>query len=82
MKPQTKVGILFVAAILMVVAFALALGSFQPFASSRELKVAYNFAGGIDVGSPVRVMGIKVGKVKSIAFDPDFKMPETGDRCR
>ena len=82
MKPQTKVGILFVIAIAMVVAFALALGTFQPFTSARELKVAYNFAGGIDVGSPVRVMGIKVGKVKSIAFDPDFKIPDTGEEVK
>jgi phospholipid/cholesterol/gamma-HCH transport system substrate-binding protein len=35
----------------------------------------YNFAGGIEEGSPVRVMGIKVGKVKEIKFDPSFKMP-------
>lgn len=37
--------------------------------------VAYNYAGGIEVGSPVRVMGIKVGKVKDIQFDPNFKLP-------
>jgi phospholipid/cholesterol/gamma-HCH transport system substrate-binding protein len=75
MKPQTKVGLMFLGAIALVVAFALALGSFEPFSSSRQIKVAYNFAGGIEVGSPVRVMGIKVGKVKSIDFQPDFKMP-------
>jgi phospholipid/cholesterol/gamma-HCH transport system substrate-binding protein len=33
----------------------------------------YNFAGGIEVGSPVRVMGIKVGKVTRIDFMPDYK---------
>ena len=63
MKPQTKVGIMFITAAVMVVVFAFALGVFQPFSNSNEVKVAYNFAGGIEVGSPVRVMGIKVGKI-------------------
>lgn len=82
MKPQTKVGILFVVASVMVVVFAYALGILQPFSNSYELKVAYNFAGGIEVGSPVRVMGIKVGKVRSIKFEPDFKMPESGEEVK
>lgn len=75
MKPQTKVGIMFLVALVMAVIFAFALGSVQPFSNSRELRVAYNFAGGLEVGSPVRVMGIKVGKVRSIVFEPEFKMP-------
>ncbi|MBX3020587.1 MAG: MCE family protein [Bdellovibrionales bacterium] len=82
MKPQTKVGILFLGALVMLVIFAFALGSLQPFSNSYELKVAYNFAGGIEVGSPVRVMGIKVGKVRSIDFEPEFKMPTTGEEVK
>lgn len=75
MKAETKVGIMFIAAILMVVAFAYFLGILNPFSNTYPLTLAYNFAGGIEVGSPVRVMGIKVGKVKAIHFSPDFKMP-------
>lgn len=82
MKPQTKVGILFLSAIAMVIVFAFALGSVQWLSGAKELRVAYNFAGGIEVGSPVRVMGIKVGKVKSIQFEPDFKMPDTGEEVK
>ncbi len=73
---------MFLAAIVLVVIFALALGSLNPFSNSHELKVAYNFAGGIEVGSPVRVMGIKVGKVRSIDFEPTFKMPESGEEVK
>lgn len=76
MKPETKVGLLFISAICLVVAFAYLLGAVDPFARTHELDLAYNFAGGIEVGSPVRVMGIKVGKVKSITFDPYM---ETGN---
>lgn len=82
MKPQTKVGLMFLGALAMVVVFAFALGTLSPFSNSFELKIAYNFAGGIEVGSPVRVMGIKVGKVKSIDFEPNFKMPETGEEVK
>ncbi len=82
MKPQTKVGILFLVALVAVVAFGYALGTFSFLASGKELRVAYNFAGGIEVGSPVRVMGIKVGKVRSIDFQPDFKMPTSGEEVK
>lgn len=75
MKSETKVGVLFIAAFLLAVAFAYFLGAISPFSNAYELNVAYNFAGGIEVGSPVRVMGIKVGKVRSISFLPDMKMP-------
>ena len=75
MKAETKVGLLFLASVAMVAIFAFYLGALNPFSGSNELTVLYNFAGGIEVGSPVRVMGIKVGKVKSIEFDPSAKAP-------
>jgi phospholipid/cholesterol/gamma-HCH transport system substrate-binding protein len=74
MKSETKVGLMFVATIAMVLIFAYYLGAINLFSNQLKLTVAYNFAGGIEVGSPVRVMGIKVGKVKAIHFDPEFKM--------
>lgn len=73
MRVEARVGLLFLAAIAMVVAFVWYLGALNPFANEYELRVGYNFASGIEVGSPVRVMGIKVGKVKSIDFDPEMK---------
>lgn len=75
MKPEAKVGLMFIAALGGLLLFALALGVVNPFSTSKEVVVAYNYAGGIEVGSPVRVMGIKVGKVKGIQFDPDFRLP-------
>lgn len=73
MKVETKVGLLFVAAIAMVATFAWYLGVLNPFSQANEIWVGYNFAGGVEVGSPVRVMGIKVGKVTAIEFDPNMK---------
>lgn len=75
MKSEAKVGILFLASVALVASFAYFFGFLTPFKSSKDLNLLYNFAGGIEVGSPVRAMGIKVGKVKEIEFKPDFKAP-------
>lgn len=73
MKPikwsnEVKVGILVASTLVLAVGFAWLLGIQSPFQSTIDFYVTYNFAGGIEVGSPVRVSGIKVGKVKEIAF--------------
>ncbi len=65
---EAKVGALVLATAALAVAFAWVVGINNPFARSMEFYVTYNFAGGIEVGSPVRVSGIKVGKVESIEF--------------
>ena len=75
MKPEVKVGVMFLVAVALVIGFAYYLGALNPFSDSYELNIAYNYAGGIEVGSPVRVMGIKVGKVQEITFEPEGKMP-------
>lgn len=76
MKIETKVGLLALAAIILIVTFAYMMGLVSPFSNTRELNVMYNYAGGIEEGSPVRVMGIKVGKVKKITFEPGYKSPQ------
>ena len=76
MKTEAKVGLLFVVSIIGIVAFAYFLGILNPFAQTQSLYVMYNFAGGLEEGSPVRVMGIKVGKVRHIDFVPEYKTPE------
>lgn len=81
MKVETKVGLLAVGAIFLVVIFAYMMGLVSPFSDSNNLNVMYNYAGGIEEGSPVRVMGIKVGKVRKITFTPDYKSA-TGEEVK
>lgn len=81
MKIETKVGLLSVVGLICIVLFGYWVGLLNPFRDSYTLKVMYNYAGGIEVGSPVRVMGIKVGKVIAIDFTPDFKS-ETGEQVQ
>lgn len=74
MKVEFKVGLLALASFALVALFAYVMGFISPFSNTRELNVMYNYAGGLEEGSPVRVMGIKVGKVKAINFEPEYKM--------
>lgn len=80
-SPEVKVGGLFIIALVFVVGFIWYLGVLNPFASSYDVRVGYNYAGGVEVGSPVRVMGIKVGKVKAIHFSPEQKSA-TGEEVK
>ena len=66
-------------ALVLTLAFAWLMGASNPFRRSVDFFVTYNFAGGIEVGSPVRVAGIKVGKVEKIEFfvpDKEFSAPD------
>lgn len=81
LNSETKVGLLFVGTLGLIVLFAYYLGVLNPFSNSHTLNVMFNYAGGLEEGSPVRVMGIKVGKVNRIVFDPDFKM-STGEEVK
>lgn len=82
MKIETKVGLLSICAVVLIFVFAYLVGLISPFSDSYELNIMYNYAGGIEQGSPVRVMGIKVGKVKSITFVPAYKMKATGEEVK
>jgi phospholipid/cholesterol/gamma-HCH transport system substrate-binding protein len=73
---EAKVGGLIFSAAILAFLFAWMIGIQNPFNQSVSFYVTYNYAGGIEVGSPVRVSGIKVGKVEKIEFftpnDPKF----------
>jgi len=79
---EAKVGFFTATTLVLVVVFAWMLGVQNPFRSSVKFYVTYNFAGGIEVGSPVRVSGIKVGKVESIEFfSPAHKLEKIADKA-
>ncbi len=65
---EAKVGFLLVATASLAALFAWVVGVKNPFNPTVDFYVTYHFAGGIEVGSPVRVSGIKVGKVEQIEF--------------
>lgn len=77
---EAKVGLLLFATLVLTVVFAWIMGASNPFRRTVTFYVDYNFAGGIEVGSPVRVAGIKVGKVEKINFfvpEKEFAAPDS-----
>ena len=65
---ESKVGALVTGTAVIAIGFAWLLGFKNPFSDQNYFYVTYNFAGGIDLGSHVRLSGIKVGKVEEIEF--------------
>jgi phospholipid/cholesterol/gamma-HCH transport system substrate-binding protein len=65
---EAKVGGLIIGTLTLGLIFAWIVGIQSPFSPSLNFYVTYDFAGGIEVGSPVRLSGIKVGKVEKIEF--------------
>jgi phospholipid/cholesterol/gamma-HCH transport system substrate-binding protein len=66
-KKKMVVAGLFVAAFAMLLIFSYWMGAFG-LGPSKKIHLNYQFAGGIDRGSPVRLAGIKVGRVTGIDF--------------
>lgn len=68
LRKEFLVGCLVLTVVVLLGVFAWLLGALEPFSNTVHYNLLYGFAGGIEVGSPVRVAGIKVGKVERIAF--------------
>lgn len=67
-RRKVMVGALFALAGAFALVFAYWMGVFGGFGPSKSFYVTYDFAGGVDRGSPVRLAGIKVGRVTDIGF--------------
>ena len=67
---EIKVGALVFIALVLAAVFLWLLGDYTPIGRTYNIYVTYNFAGGVELGTPVRLSGIKVGKVTRISFLP------------
>ena len=64
---EIKVGALIALTLALVVFFLFLLGSFS-FQRTYKLKVDFDFSGNLQVGAPVKISGIKMGKVEEVDF--------------
>ena len=78
---ELKVGLLIVVAIAILAAFVFILGNFSVGGGFR-LYVDYTFSGNIQPGAPVKVSGIKVGKVEDVELWGGRVDPKTGRRVQ
>ena len=75
--PALRVGLLIAFAIALGTVFLFTLGGYG-FGDARHLRVDFNFSGNLQSGAPVKVSGIKVGRVEKVDFLAGRLDPETG----
>jgi phospholipid/cholesterol/gamma-HCH transport system substrate-binding protein len=78
---EFKVGLLIVIGLVVFGGFIFILGNFS-FSSGYTLYVDYGFSGNIQPGAPVKVSGIKVGKVEEVEFLGGKKVDKGGRRVQ
>lgn len=64
---EFKVGLLILVSTTILVGFIFVLGNFS-LRSGFTIKVDFDYVGALQAGAPVKVSGIKVGKVKDVEF--------------
>jgi len=79
-KKEWWVGFLIVLSIGLMFGFVALLKGAGALDRGYHLIVYYQFAGGIETGAPVRVSGIKVGKIKKIEFLDELALAKESEK--
>jgi phospholipid/cholesterol/gamma-HCH transport system substrate-binding protein len=66
---EVKVGLLILVALVLLAAFILVMGGIN-LEPSYQVVVGFDNPGGLQNGAPVKIAGVKVGKVSDIRFNP------------
>ncbi len=74
---ETKVGVFVFLALVLLIIVIFSIGDFYMFKPGYTLKIYFNYAGGLEVGAPVRLAGVKVGEIKKINVVHKSKSGET-----
>ena len=78
---EFKVGLLILVSTAILVGFIFILGNFS-LRSGYTIYVDYDYIGALQPGAPVKVSGIKVGKVESVEFLGGKQDAKTGKRVQ
>jgi len=76
---EVKVGILILVSVGILAAFVLVMGGLN-FEKTYDVFVDFDNPGALQTGAPVRIAGVKVGKVKELSFRGGQIDPKTGRR--
>jgi phospholipid/cholesterol/gamma-HCH transport system substrate-binding protein len=76
---EVKVGVLILVSVGILAAFVLVMGGLN-FEKTYAVFVDFDNPGGLQAGAPVRIAGVRVGKVKELAFLGGEVDPKTGRR--
>ncbi len=78
---EFKVGFLIITAAVILIGFVFVLGNFS-LSPGFNVQVDYRFTGNLQAGAPVKVAGIKVGKVSAVEFRGGKLDPATNRRVQ
>ncbi|CAN5717795.1 hypothetical protein BH11MYX3_BH11MYX3_33650 [soil metagenome] len=78
---EFKVGLLILVSSAVLIGFIFILGNFS-FRSGFKIRVDFDYIGALQSGAPVKVSGIKVGKIDSVEFIGGQIDPETKQRVQ
>src|SRR5689334_19076568 len=76
---EFKVGLLILISAAILVGFVFVLGNFS-LKSGFTIHVQYAYSGNLQEGAPVKVAGIKVGKVEDVRFVGGKELDANGNR--
>jgi hypothetical protein len=76
---EFKVGLMLIAAAAVFVGFVFVLGNWS-LSSGYTVYVDYDYSGNLQPGAPVKVAGMKVGKIEDVSFLGGKLDPATGRR--
>lgn len=76
---EVKVGLLILVSVVILGGFILVMGGLS-FEKTYSVYVDFDNPGGLQAGAPVRMAGIKIGKVSELAFAGGKIDPKTGRR--
>ncbi|HMG52920.1 MAG TPA: MlaD family protein [Kofleriaceae bacterium] len=78
---EYKVGLLIVASTAILISFLFILGNYS-LSSGFTLQLDYDYVGSLQAGAPVKLSGIKVGKVRAVELYGGRQDPAIGKRVQ
>jgi phospholipid/cholesterol/gamma-HCH transport system substrate-binding protein len=78
---EYKVGLLILASTSILIGFLFILGNYS-LSSGFTIQVDYDYVGSLQAGAPVKLSGIKVGKVKAVELHGGKQDPAIGQRVQ
>ena len=74
---EIKVGIITLFAVALLLIFAFYIRGFRATAVTYKIDVTFDNARGLQRGDPVRMLGVKIGQVRSVEITPELKAQVT-----
>ena len=66
MNSNLRTGIIIILFVLSLIIFLFWIGEIDPFSGNRKIHIQYEYSAGLEKGAPVRLMGLRAGKVTDI----------------